>query len=144
MEQAFESAITAHDIPNAVLLATDRSGKFEYVKAFGNTSLVDDAAGPVSVDSPMWIASCTKLLTTISVLQCVEDGLLDLDNDVSSKIHELKDIDILTGFDKDGQPTLVKSQTIITLRQLLTHSAGMAYDLFNPMTQVLDSLACEI
>lgn len=103
---------------------------------------MDDAAGPVPFDSPMWIASCTKLLTTISVLQYVHDGLLYLDSDVSSELYELKDIDIFTGFDKDVQPTLVKPKNMTGPRQLLTHSANMAYDLFNRSTQVLDDQSC--
>jgi CubicO group peptidase (beta-lactamase class C family) len=131
MEQKFEEACAAHDIPNAVLLATDREGKFVYQKAFGSLSLKDDAA-PVQLDTPMWIASCTKLLTTISALQCVERGQVTLDEDITRLIPELKDIDIITAYDESGKPTLVKAKNKITLRLLLTHSAGMAYDLFSP------------
>ena len=131
MEQTFEAACAAHDIPNAVLLATDREGKFTYSHAFGRLSLADDAP-PIQLDSPMWIASCTKLITTISCLQCVEKGQLTLDDDVSELLPELKDIEILTGFDESGKPSLVKAKNKITLRLLLTHSAGMAYDLFSP------------
>ena len=36
MEQAFEAACAAYEIPNAVLLATDREGKFTYAKTFGS------------------------------------------------------------------------------------------------------------
>jgi CubicO group peptidase (beta-lactamase class C family) len=135
MEKAFETACAAHDIPGVVLLATSRDGKFQYTKTFGNLSVADDNSGPISPDSPMWIASCTKLLTTIAALQCVERGLLTLDADVSPILHELKDTGILTSFDADGKPTYVKAQNKITLRQLLTHSSGLAYDLFNPTIQ---------
>ncbi len=138
MEAQIEAACAAREIPNAVLLATDKSGKFKYSKAFGKMSLEEGSSGSattIQVDSPMWIASCTKLITTISAMQCVERGLLELDADVTSHLHELKDPDILTGFDDDGKPQYVKAKNKITLRQLLTHSAGMAYDLFNPTTQ---------
>lgn len=131
MEQKFEAACAAHDIPNAVLLVTDREGKFTYSRAFGGLSLKDDAPG-VQLDSPMWIASCTKLITTISCLQCVEKGQLALDDDISTLVPEVKDIDIITTYDESGKPSLVKAQNKITLRLLLTHSSGMAYDLFSP------------
>jgi len=48
---------------------------------------------------------------------------------------ELRDLDILTGLDARGQPTYIKDQNKITLRQLLTHSSGLAYDMFNPTIQ---------
>ena len=59
-----------------------------------------------------------------------------LDTDVSGILHELRDIDILTDFDAESEkPVYVKAQNKITLRQLLTHSAGLGYDLFNPTIQ---------
>lgn len=131
MEKAFEAACAAHEIPNAVLLATDREGKFTYSKSFGNMSL-KEGAPPIQLDSPMWIASCTKLICTISCLQCVERGQLTLDDDLSILLPELKDIEIITSWDESGKPTLVKAKNKITLRLLLTHSSGIAYDLFSP------------
>lgn len=55
-------------------------------------------------------------MTSIAVMQCVERGLLDLDADVSNVLHEFKDIEILTGFDGDGNPILVMAKTKVTLR----------------------------
>lgn len=135
MEQTFESAWAAHDIPGIVLLATSRDGTIQYTGTFGNLSVADNNSGPITPDAPMWIASCTKLVTTIAALQCVERGLLTLDADVTPIIPELADIDILTGFDASGKPTYIRAQNKITLRMLLTHSSGLAYDLFNPMIQ---------
>jgi CubicO group peptidase (beta-lactamase class C family) len=135
MEETFRAGVQSHTIPGVVLLATSRDGKFQYSNTFGNLSIADANSAPISADSPMWIASCTKLLTTIAALQCVERGLLALDADVSPILPEFHAPDILTGFDARGQPTYVKAQNKITLRQLLTHSSGLAYDLFNPTIQ---------
>lgn len=55
-------------------------------------------------------------MTSIAVMQCVEKGLLALDDDVSNVLHEFKNIDILTGFDEGGEPILVKAKTKVTLR----------------------------
>jgi len=86
----------------------------------------------MSLDTTFWIASCTKLLTTVAALQCVEKGLLSLDTDVSDILHEWKTSEILTGFDESGEPQLSKATNTITLRQLLTHSSGMGYDFLSP------------
>jgi CubicO group peptidase (beta-lactamase class C family) len=48
---------------------------------------------------------------------------------------ELRDLDILTGLDARGQPTYIKDQNKFTLRQLLTHSSGLSYHMFNPTIQ---------
>jgi len=55
-------------------------------------------------------------MTSIAVMQCIEKGLLDLDADVSNVLHEFKDFEILTGFDGDENPILVKAKTKVTLR----------------------------
>ena len=65
----------------------------------------------------MWLASCTKFFTTVAVMQCVEKGLLKLDEDVTSILPELKKMEILKGFEEDTQkPILVPSTKEITLR----------------------------
>lgn len=89
---------------------------------------------PVSLDSTFWAYSCTKLFTTIAALQCVERGLIDLDEDLSSHLPELQGVDIISkGADGDFELTSKKSN--ITLRQLLTHTSGINYDAMNPLTQ---------
>lgn len=86
----------------------------------------------MTIDTTFWIASCTKLLTTIAALQCVEKGLLSLDADISNVLPEWEAPEILTGFDDAGEPQLKKATKHITLRQLLTHSSGMGYDFLSP------------
>jgi CubicO group peptidase (beta-lactamase class C family) len=82
----------------------------------------------------MWIASCTKLMTAVAVLQCVEKGLLHLDDDISTILSEWKDPRILVGFfdDATGAPILEKATKTITLRMLLTHQSGMGYTFTDP------------
>lgn len=87
----------------------------------------------MTADTTFWIASCTKLITSIAALQCVERGQLNLDDDVSPILHELTAPDILGGFDEQtGEPILRRAQKHTTLRQLLTHSSGSVNDLFSP------------
>ncbi|RNJ59764.1 hypothetical protein D7B24_001489 [Verticillium nonalfalfae] len=101
--------------------------------AFGEE--VDDIT---ETDAVHLIASATKLVTTVAVLQCVEKGLLDLDADVSKILPEWENPQILTGFDENDGPLLQPSEKAITLRQvirphLLTHSSGMTYTFMEPL-----------
>lgn len=75
----------------------------------------------------MSIASVTKLLTSISVVQLVEKGLIGLDDDVEDILPSLKERQILLGFDDAGVPQYRPKTTAITLRHLLTHTSGMGY-----------------
>ena len=63
------------------------------------------------------MASCTKLMTSIAALQCVERGQVRLDDDLGEVLSELKDCEIITGFKEDTEePILRKAENKITLR----------------------------
>ncbi|KIV78526.1 hypothetical protein PV11_10235 [Exophiala sideris] len=121
-----------YNIPGAVLLAANKSGNTIFFHAQGYTSVDESVAKPITADAIFWIASCTKLMTTISALQCVERGLLALDEDVSRVLPELKSKNILTGFTGTKTPIFQKATRNITLRHLLTHSSGLGYDFLSP------------
>lgn len=102
------------------------------MSANGTTTL-DPSSPPMTADSVFHLASCTKLVTSIAALQCVEKGLLFLDEDISTVLPEWSAREILTGFNKQtGEPLLLKSDEKLTLKHLLTHSSGMAYDVIVP------------
>jgi CubicO group peptidase (beta-lactamase class C family) len=65
----------------------------------------------------MWIASCTKLATSVAAMQLVEKGLVDLDEDITRILFEWKDIQILAGFEEGtGKPILKSANRNMTLR----------------------------
>ena len=91
------------------------SGSFHYARTFGVRSL--DTQEPLEMDNIMCIASCTKLMTSIATMQCVERGLVALDTDVAEVLPELAAQGILTGFDEaSGEPIIQKRQKNMTLR----------------------------
>lgn len=120
LEQRIEQACKNLEFPGLVMVAGDRDGKFYHEKAIGKRSLKDGKQDPMPLDAVMWLASCSKFITTVAVMQCVEKGLLKLDEDVSTIIPELKDMDVLVGFEDgtDGKekPILKKNTKTITLR----------------------------
>jgi CubicO group peptidase (beta-lactamase class C family) len=91
---------------------------------------------PLTPDTTMWIASNTKLMTAISALQCVERGLLSLDDDISNILEEWKTPGILIGFEDDtGKPIVKEAKNKITLRMLLTHQSGLGYTFVHPQLE---------
>ncbi|KAF2802732.1 beta-lactamase [Mytilinidion resinicola] len=117
-------------IQAAAFVVIEENGDTLYANAVGSLTLEEDAP-PFSLDSVCWVASMTKLYTAVAVMQLVEKGAIDLDDDVGKLIPELSNKDILKGFQKDKTPILRKSTKPITLRHLLTHSSGFCYDYFN-------------
>lgn len=77
-------------------------------------------------------------MTTIAVLQCVEKGLIDLDENIGRILTEFTEPDLLYAFDeKTDEPQMRKAKKKITMRRLLTHSSGLGYDAFEPMLMQL-------
>jgi len=131
LEDIAEKAVQDGVFSGAVFLASDLSGRFSYSKAVGKTSM-DSNASNMNVDTVFQLASTTKLMTTIAVLQLVEQGRIGLEDDVSDSIPEMAKQGILTGFDDDGEPIIEQRKNPIKLRNLLTHSAGFLYDAMDP------------
>lgn len=115
-------------IPGGVFLVAEK-GKIKYFKSFG----FDDQSinKPYENDNIFRIASMTKSLTVVSVLQLMEKGKLDLDDPVSKYIPSFKKTMVLDRFNSsDSSYTTVKQKKEITIRNLLTHTSGIYYGSF--------------
>ncbi|RFU29403.1 hypothetical protein B7463_g6936, partial [Scytalidium lignicola] len=117
-------------IPGVVVAAATASGS-SYVFSSGVRSLNADTgvSKPIDENTVLWMASVTKLMTSVAAMQCVERGLVSLDEDITTILPELKNAQILTGFDSHDKPILRPTTRKITLKKLLSHSAGMGYDI---------------
>lgn len=108
-------------IPGLVYCAVNKDGEIIFSHASGNTGLGNKV--PMTLDTTFWIASCTKLITSIAVMQLVEQGKLSLDD--SSQIEalapELRDVRVLERT-PEGDFRLVERDRPITMRMLLTHT----------------------
>jgi CubicO group peptidase (beta-lactamase class C family) len=89
---------------------------FEYQKAFGGAWREDGSRQRYNLDTSFWLASATKLITSVAAMQCVERGQLNLDDDVTGHLPELQGVQIITGFDAAGSPILTPAHNNITLR----------------------------
>ncbi len=86
---------------------------------------------PASPDNIIQIASMTKLVTTIAALQLMEQGKLDLDTPISAYAPELNELQVLKGFAPDDTPISEKVNRAPTARELMTHTAGYVYEIWN-------------
>jgi CubicO group peptidase (beta-lactamase class C family) len=87
-------------------------GKFVYQNAIG----LKNPTTAIDINTTFIMASCTKLMTSISAMQCVERGQITLNEDVSRVLPELKGLDIISGFKESGEPIYKKSTVPITLK----------------------------
>ena len=86
----------------------------------------------MSTDTVFRIASMVKLLTSVAALQLVERGKLKLDEPAGNIDPTLASPQVLAGFDAKGVPQLRPAHKPITLRNLLTHTSGFSYPLWDP------------
>ena len=84
-----------------------------------------------SPDNIIQIASMTKLVTTIAALQLMEQGKLNLDSPISVYAPELNDLQVLKGFEADETPIFERAKRAPTARELMTHTAGYVYEIWN-------------
>lgn len=114
------------DIPGVSVAVVGKDGGDLFSHAAGKRGIESDE--PMTTDNVFWIASCTKMLAGIACMQLVEKGVLKLDDGehLEGLCPELKDLLVLK---KDG--TTEKKNKAITLRMLLTHTAGFGYSFFN-------------
>jgi methyl acetate hydrolase len=126
--RAAEEAVAEGRLPFVVAMATDRTGPI-FEAAFGTAAPDGPPAGPETV---LWLASMTKAITSAAALQLVERGKLDLDAPAARLLPELDTIGVLEGFEADGLPRLRPPRLPLTLRHLLTHTAGFGYDMWHP------------
>ena len=128
IDRVLKDATDRGDVPGVVAMAATREGPI-YEGAFGTRALPDGAA--MTADTVFWIASMTKAVTSTAAMQLVEQGRLALDAPIAEVLPELGAPQVLEGSDAAGESRLRPARRQITLRHLITHTAGFVYDIWN-------------
>ena len=116
IDAVLQQGVGAGDMPGVVAMAATPAGPL-YTGAIG-----------LAPDAVFRIASMTKIVTCVAAMQLVERGKLDLEAPVPPIDPALASPQVLEGFDAAGTPRLRPARRPITLRHLLTHTAGFCYE----------------
>lgn len=112
---AMEEAVKAKQAAGIVTLVMEK-GKVVHYDAAGMADIAKGRA--MEKDSLFWIASMTKSVNGAAILCLVDDGKLSLDEPASKWLPELANVTVAGG---------AKPEMPITLRMLLSHTAGIAF-----------------
>ena len=127
IDAALRHATQTGQVAGAVAMATSGSDLI-YQGCFGVTDLTTGKT--LTQDAIFRIASMTKAITSVAAMQLVEQGKLSLDGPIAAVLPHLAAPMVLDGFD-GPMPRLRPAARPITLRHLLTHTAGFGYDVWN-------------
>lgn len=104
-----QANLDAIDVPGLAVAVVREDGR-GWSHGFGHANL--STQKPMTAHSVMGVASVSKMVTATAAMQAVEAGVLDLDEDINTKL-----------------PFAVRNplhpETPITLRQLLTHTSSI-------------------
>ena len=128
IDSMLRAATSAGEVPGVVALAATDNG-IVYEGIFGKRRL--HAAPAMTRDTVFRVASMVKLITSVAALQLVEQDKLSLDAPVPDIEPALGSPQVLDGFDARGIPQLRPAKRPVSLRHLLTHTAGFTYRLWD-------------
>ena len=125
IDTSLRTAVERKDVPGVVALVTGR----EHVLYQGAFGVADVMSGrPLTQDAMFRIASMTKPVTSVALMQLVEQGRIALDDPAEKYLPELKEVKVIENFDaKTGNYKLRPPAGKPTVRHFLTHTSGLAY-----------------
>jgi len=130
IDKHVESYMADNKLPGGTFLVA-KEGKLVYQKSFGYTDSKNEKA---YAQGDIWrLASMTKAVTAVSIMQLYEQGKIGLDDPVHKYIPAYKNQVVLDEFNsQDSTYTTVPVEKDVTIRNLLTHTSGIVYGSFNP------------
>jgi methyl acetate hydrolase len=125
LDASLRGAVERKDVPGVVALITDRAHVL-YQGAFG---VADVATGrPLTADALFRIASMTKPVTSVALMQLVEQGKIGLDDPAEKYLPELANPKVIESFNAaTGDYRLRAASRSPTVKHFLTHTSGLAY-----------------
>ena len=128
IDAVLRRAVEEKRVP-AIVAMVARGDAVVYEGAFGKQNAAKGV--PIAANSIFQIASMTKPVTSVAVMQLVERGRVKLDEPAGTYLPELSRVEVLEGFDASGKAKLRPPKTPVTVRQLLTHTSGFGYEFLN-------------
>jgi CubicO group peptidase (beta-lactamase class C family) len=113
-----------------------RKGKVVHFETTGKADI--DTGAPMKKDTIFRIYSMSKPITGVAMMQLFEQGKWQLNDPVSKHIPEFAGLKVYSGTDADGKPVLKEQAHAMTMRELMSHTAGFTYGIFgnSPVDQL--------
>ena len=131
LDRRYQAGVDGGEIPGAVVMVA-RNGHVVYERAFGFASPADRI--PMTTRTVFRLASLTKPITSVAIMQLVEQGRLLLHEPIAAYLPELKDLKV--GVEAADPATAKRQVTLIaadrqpTVQDLLRHTSGLVYGQF--------------
>ena len=136
LDTFLRASVEAGDVPGIVAMVVGRDSTI-YMGAFGKAAVAQNL--PMMPDSIFRIASMTKPVTSLAAMMLVDQGQLRLDDPVTRYLPEFEQVRVMTAWhDADGTYDARPPRRPITIRDLLTHTSGIAYSLVDARLAKLD------
>ncbi len=131
LSRQLEAAVTRGDTPGVVALIVSQD-QVLYEGAAGKLDIAHDT--PMPANAVFAIASMTKPVTSVAIMMLYEQGKLKLDDAVSKYLPGFDNLQVITKFnEKDATYETRPAKRPMTIRELLTHTSGLAYAFSNPI-----------
>jgi CubicO group peptidase (beta-lactamase class C family) len=111
------------------VVAVARQGRLAFLAPYGVMDL--GRGDPMVADAIFRICSMTKPITAVAAMQLVDQGTIVLDDPVSRFIPAFSNVQVFTG-GSAAAPELRAPARPLTVRDLLTHTGGLTYGMFEP------------
>ena len=123
INQTLQAYVDSGKVGGIVALIA-RGGHVGYAHTFGYMDIAERE--PMRRDALFRIYSMTKPVVTVGALKLVEQGKLRLDDPVAKYIPAFADVKVYVEGPADA-PVLREPDSVMTVRHLLTHTAGLSY-----------------
>lgn len=141
LDAFLEETVTGGRVPKVVAMVANLDGVI-FEGAYGKQDVTTGI--DARLDSIFSLASMTKPVTSVAALILAEEGAFGLDDAVSTYLPDLANRDVVTEIDAEaGVYRTEPARSEMTVRQLLTHTSGLAYNFANPTMQSMIDISGE-
>jgi methyl acetate hydrolase len=126
LDDLLANAVLMGNVPY-VVAAVGTSARTAWIGAAGDRG----ANEPAAVNTVFRIMSMSKGIASTAAAILADRGSLDWDAPVDTVLPEFAELQVLDGFDDAAHPILRDPRSRATIRQLATHTSGLAYELYD-------------
>ncbi|KAK4703820.1 hypothetical protein P7C70_g2387, partial [Phenoliferia sp. Uapishka_3] len=134
LDEFLIETVNGREVP-ALFFGATNATEIIYFNQAGERVFGEPEKGAVDENTTLQLFSMTKFVTAIGCMRAVDAGLLDLESEelIATHLPELQTLQILEGYTDEGKEIYKPASQKITLKMLLSHNAGLAYDFNSPL-----------